>query len=228
MSRDHDLHNFQNRCRLFPLPGVVLFPHAVVPLHVFELCYRQMTEDALATDRLVTIVQPRAPDDDPVNDEPPVEEIACLGKIIDSERLKDGRYNILLLGLARVRLIREVTGGKLYREAEAELLKDEPAEAPEEPARSELIRLFQTVSQQQNVPEPQLASLLETGLSLGALTDIVAHALGLPATVKQAFLSDCRVGRRADGLIEILRHIAEHRPAPDRAPREFPPPFSAN
>jgi uncharacterized protein len=228
MSSDHDLRNFQNLCRLFPLPGVVLFPHAVLPLHIFEHRYREMTRDALASDRLVTIVQPRIPDDDPVNDEPPVEEIACLGKILNFERLDDGRYNFLLLGLKRVRLIREVPSGKPYRQAEAELLDDEPMNEPEEPRRSELARLFQTVSERQNVVNPELASLLETGLTLGALTDIVAHAIGLPAGVKQAFLSDCRVDRRADGLIEILRQVVGAHPPASREPRGFPPPFSAN
>ena len=58
-----DLTDFSNRCRLFPLPNLVLFPHAVLPLHIFEPRYRQMTEDALAGDQLVTIVQikPKAP-----------------------------------------------------------------------------------------------------------------------------------------------------------------------
>ena len=59
MDDDFDLKDFTNVCRLFPLPGVVLFPHAVLPLHIFEPRYRQMTEDALATDRLIAIVQLR-------------------------------------------------------------------------------------------------------------------------------------------------------------------------
>jgi uncharacterized protein len=228
MASDHDLHNFQNLCRLFPLPGVVLFPHAVLPLHIFEQRYRRMTEDALATDRFVTIVQPRAPDDDPVNNHPPVESIACLGKILNCERLDDGRYNFLLLGLKRVRLLREVENEKPYREAEAELLEDEPLEGSEEPRRSELVQLFQTVSQRQEKLDPDLASLLESRLALGALTDIVAHALGLPAAVKQAFLTDCHIDRRADGLIEILRHVAAQLPPVNREERGFPPAFSEN
>ena len=61
MDDDDDLRDFGNRSRLFPLPGVVLFPHAVLPLHIFEARYRQMTEDALGSDQLITIVQIRPP-----------------------------------------------------------------------------------------------------------------------------------------------------------------------
>jgi hypothetical protein len=59
MDFNSELCDFSNRCRLFPLPDVVLFPHALLPLHIFEPRYRQMTEDALASDRLVTMVQTR-------------------------------------------------------------------------------------------------------------------------------------------------------------------------
>jgi Lon protease-like protein len=228
MGVSYNLSEFQNLCRLFPLPGMVLFPHAVLPLHIFEHRYRQMTEDALATDRFVTIVQPSVPQDDPVNDEPPVEPIACLGKILNCERLEDGRYNFVLLGLKRVRLIREMPSTRLYRQAEAELLEDEPLQGSEEPRRSELLQLFRSISELQNVLEPELASLLESGLSLSTLTDIVAHALGLPAPIKQAFLADCHVENRADGLIEILRHVVAKVLRSRREPGVFPPPFSVN
>src|ERR1700722_7371434 len=110
-----ELYEFSNRCRLFPLPDVGLFPHAVLPLHIFEPRYRQMTEDALARDKLVTIVQWRAPFPTEKGAEPALEEIGCLGRILQHERLPDGRFNFLLLGRKRVRLGREIPGDKLYR-----------------------------------------------------------------------------------------------------------------
>jgi Lon protease-like protein len=225
---DDGLRAFRNVCRLFPLAGVVLFPHSVLPLHIFEPRYRQMTADALASDGLVTIVQPRPPDEEPLNNLPPLESVACLGKIIKHERLPDGRYNFLLLGLKRVRLIREVATKKLYRTAEAELLEDEPSTEPEEPRRSELIELFRAIGIRQDVLDPDLATLLDSALPLGALTDVVAHALGLPPGIKQAFLDDRRADRRADGLIEILRQVVDRTPGLARELRTFPPPFSAN
>ena len=98
MAEEPELREFRNVCRLFPLAGVVLFPHSVLPLHIFEPRYRQMTADALASDNLITIVQPRVPDEDSP-DRPPLESVACLGKIVKHERLLDGRFNFLLLGL---------------------------------------------------------------------------------------------------------------------------------
>src|SRR3954465_12071673 len=114
MDGDYDLRDFANVCRLFPLPKVVLFPHAVLPLHIFEPRYRQMTEDALAGDRLITMIQIRPRSEGETWREPvEIEEVGCLGRIIQHERLADGRFNMLLLGRKRVRILRELTGGKL-------------------------------------------------------------------------------------------------------------------
>jgi Lon protease-like protein len=126
MDFNAELGNFSNRCRLFPLPDVVLFPHALLPLHIFEPRYRQMTEDALAGDRLVTMVQIRPSVKGSRWVEPvPIMEVGCLGKIVQHERLADGRFNFLLLGCKRVRLKREIPGTTLYRIAEAEIMEDE-------------------------------------------------------------------------------------------------------
>src|ERR1700722_7272376 len=138
-----ELYEFSNRCRLFPLPDVVLFPHTLLPLHIFEPRYRQMTEDALAGDQLVTMVQIRpvvkgAPWVEPV----PIMDVGCLGKIIQHERLANGRFNFLLMGCKRVRLKGETSNAKLYRIAEAEIIEDEEADPAFESCRDELIELF--------------------------------------------------------------------------------------
>jgi hypothetical protein len=89
------------------------------------------------------------------------------------------------------------------------------------------VDLFKTVTLRAEAIDPDLASLLATGLSLGALTDVVAHSLGLPSGLKQAFLADCRVDRRADGLIGILRQVADQLPS-SLLLKRFPPTFSSN
>src|SRR3984957_14388099 len=124
MDDDYDLKDFGNITRLFPLPGVVLFPHAVLPLHIFESRYRQMTEDALACDRLITIVQIRPPGEWKSPSEPALEEVGCLGRIFKHERLPDGRFNFFLLGRTRVRLTHEIPSGKLYRTSEVQVVED--------------------------------------------------------------------------------------------------------
>jgi Lon protease-like protein len=83
MDFSSELPVFSNRRRLFPLPDVLLFPHALIPLHIFEPRYRQMTEDALAGDRLITMVQIRpAPKGSPWSEPVPITCVGCVGKIV--------------------------------------------------------------------------------------------------------------------------------------------------
>ena len=228
MDLDQELRDFRDECRLFPLPGAVLFPHAVLPLHIFEPRYRQMTQDALDSDRLVTIVRLR-PDLPPTAaDDPAIEPIGCLGKILNCERLPDGRFNFLLLGLSRVRIVAEVPSARLYRVAEAVRIPDERSAGPEEPRRSDLIRHFREVLRRQDLIDSDLNGLLEGQLPLGPLTDLVAHAMGLPPTMKQALLDETQAHRRADHLIEVLARLLGDEPISSGPSRDYPPPFSPN
>lgn len=229
MDDDLDLRHFSHRCRLFPLPNVVLFPHAVLPLHIFEPRYRQMAEDAVADDGFVTIVQYRNPTRGTVDalGYPPIETVACLGRILQHERLPDGRFNFLLLGRKRVRLLREVSAKKLYRVAEVEVLEDVDVESPG-PYRSELNRLFRMALERQGSFDNELMSLLDSKLPLGVLCDIIGHALGLPPEMKQSLLGEVDVMTRVDFLVSLLRKMAAvpYDPTGDRP--GFPPPFSLN
>jgi Lon protease-like protein len=226
MDDDCDLQSFSGRCRLFPLPRVVLFPHAILPLHIFEPRYKQMTEDALADDRLVTIVQLRSSGSPPGQSlgAPPIEVVGCLGQIVQHERLADGRFNFLLLGRRRVRFRHEILSDRLYRIAEADVLEDVEADPSEESLRPELISLFCQVFERQHAPEPDLRAIVESALPLGVLTDIMAHALGLPEGFKQQLLSEPHVGPRVQQLFHIMRSVLA---LPIDA-RNFPPPFSVN
>jgi Lon protease-like protein len=230
MDDDLDLRHFSGRCRLFPLPRLVMFPHTVLPLHIFEPRYRQMTEHALADDHLVTIVQllPSATGTADTLGAPPIETIGCLGRIIQHERLPDGRFNFLLLGRKRVRLTRELPPETLYRIAEGEILDDDYASEPEEPRRSDLIRLLQKALVRQGGAAPELAALLDHPLPLGALTDIIAHALDLPIELKQKLLAETHVPRRADTLRHVVGQLLEKHEGAAPGWLSFPPPFSCN
>jgi Lon protease-like protein len=225
---DHDLCEFANVCRLFPLPKVVLFPHAVLPLHIFEPRYRQMTEDALAGDKLVTIVQWRAPFPTRQGVEPALEEIGCLGRILQHERLPDGRFHFLLLGRKRVRLGRELPMDRLYRLAEAEILEDENTELPQEPCIEEITRLFRQVFERQGTFDRDMSDLLESKMPLGTLTDLIAFALGLPPAIKQQLLVETRVDRRGQFLVQLLQQVVARESRRGDGSAAFPPPFSAN
>src|SRR5438094_2455530 len=99
------LDQFDGTARLFPLPNLVLFPHVIQPLHIFEPRYRQMTADALDGDGLIAlaILQPDWEKD--YEGKPAIYPVACLGKIVADQRLEDGRYNLLLRGLRRARVL---------------------------------------------------------------------------------------------------------------------------
>ena len=226
MNEDFDLRDFRGVTRLFPLPGVVMFPHVVLPLHVFEPRYRQMTRDALADDSLISIVQVRPDADWTGAVEPELEAIGCLGRILRHDALPDGRFNFLLLGRKRVRLVEEVEATTLYRQARVEILEDlEPTDPG--PLRADLVSLFLEVTR----PHPELAELIEHDLSPGALCDLLAHGLGLPAEFKQRLLGETDVESRVEAFASVLRSLGGLPPKPP-SPRAHPfppgPPFSVN
>jgi len=229
MDIDFDLRDFANQCRLFPLSNIVLFPHALLPLHIFEPRYRQLTEDSLATDRLVTMVQVAPPPKGSPWAEPvPIMGVGCLGRIVQHERLPDGRFNFLLLGCKRVRLVREHPSVKLYRIAEAEILDDQESDQPLEPRRKQLLDLFCKVFEKRHRLDDDLAKRLNSPIPLGVLSDIIAHALGLPPGIKQELLSETRVDRRVETLRVLLQTIIDTISAEEKLSRSFPPPFSVN
>src|SRR6476619_1113100 len=94
--------------RLFPLPNLVFFPHVMQPLHIFEPRYRQMTTDALAGDRFIAMVLPLPGWEKDYAGAPALHPIGCIGKITADQVLDDGRFNLLLRGLARVKIVSEV------------------------------------------------------------------------------------------------------------------------
>ncbi|PSJ41556.1 LON peptidase substrate-binding domain-containing protein [Allosphingosinicella deserti] len=103
------------RIPIFPLAGALLFPRAQLPLHIFEPRYRAMIRDAMAGDRLIGMIQPRDQQEPPA-----LFETGCLGRIESVEELEDGRFNIVLEGLTRFRVTREIEAETLYRQIEAD------------------------------------------------------------------------------------------------------------
>ncbi|HEX7711554.1 MAG TPA: LON peptidase substrate-binding domain-containing protein [Sphingomonadaceae bacterium] len=107
------------RLSIFPLSGAVLFPGLQLPLHIFEPRYRALVSDALARDRRIAMIQPQAPAENA-----PLFEVGCVGKIGEVEALEDGRFNIVLAGESRFRLLRELPVATPFRQIEAELIAD--------------------------------------------------------------------------------------------------------
>src|SRR5947207_3886214 len=109
---------------LFPLPNVVLFPNVFLPLHIFEPRYREMVADALSTDRMIGMVLLRPGWERDYEGRPPIYPIGCSGVITHADRLADGRYNIVLRGLDRFRVIEEDASRSSYRRAIVEPLRE--------------------------------------------------------------------------------------------------------
>src|SRR4051812_34602219 len=129
---------------LFPLPNVVLFPRAVLPLHVFEERYKAMTADALRGDRQIAMALLKPGWERDYYSRPAIEPVVCIGTILTHERLPDGKYNFLLQGHTRARVAREIAGGKDYRLATLEpVVEAEAMEIDLEADRRRLAGMFE-------------------------------------------------------------------------------------
>ena len=129
--------DFSGCVRLFPLPNLVLFPHVVQPLHVFEPRYCEMLQDALAGDRLIAmLLLEQGWEHQYLHFRHPISQVACVGKILSHTPTEDQRHNILLVGMKRARIVRELEPLRPFREAAVELLEDlyPPDEAEQRPA----------------------------------------------------------------------------------------------
>jgi Lon protease-like protein len=224
MSDSSPAIEFSGTVKLFPLPNLVMFPHVVQGLHIFEPRYRQLMADALADDKLMAVVQLKPGCEDECEKAPPIETMACLGRVTWHVQLPDGGYNLRLRGISRVRILEETPNDRLYRTARVELVPDcwtaSPAElqALREGLAAEVLNQFD----EDGASRKQLEELFQGNLLLGQVCDLLAYALPLGPETKQALLNEEWADRRAAAMIAALRT------ATARANRKFPPEFSAN
>ena len=108
---------------LFPLPTTVFYPNTFLPLHIFEPRYRNMVTDALEGEGKIGMILLKTRWENDYNDSPEIMTVGCVGKIERHSQLPEGKYNILLSGLHRFRILQEI-GGKLYRQAQIEILEE--------------------------------------------------------------------------------------------------------
>jgi Lon protease-like protein len=98
---------------VFPLPGVLLLPSGNLPLNIFEKRYLKMVEDALGTNRMIGMIQPRG------GDETRLYDVGCAGKITEFRETDDGRYLITLTGISRFKIDEELKTNTPYRQVRA-------------------------------------------------------------------------------------------------------------
>lgn len=233
-----DLHSavewpedFCGRVRLFPLPNLVLFPHVVQPLHIFEPRYCEMLTDSMANDRLIAMALLEPGWEAQYHKKPPIASVVCIGKVITHTPTADHRHNILLAGLRRARIVRELEcGERTYRQADVELLVDAyPGESQE--ARTEaqdlLLDMFSQLVPDGLGVQESFQQLIGSQLPLGILTDVITFTLSLPLPIKQHLLAEANVDVRCRILSRCLKELLRSREAHDPN-SDFPPRFSSN
>lgn len=227
---EFDAATFSGVARLFPLPNLVLYPHVMQPLHIFEERYREMLEDALATDKLIAMSVLKPGWEPDYDSRPPIAEYACLGKVAAHHRLEDGHYNVLLLGVERVRIVQEMDPLRSFRQARVEIVEDcydFESISDKKRMQEKLLAAFRKhLPCTCQLPE-QLEEMLSRHLPLGLLTDLAAYTLPLETDVKCRLLSECRVSVRAQTLLEQVRRLAAASGG-SKKQQPFPPRFSDN
>jgi len=198
---------------LFPLPGFTLFPGTRVPLHVFEPRYRKLVADVLEKDRLLALPQLKPGYEPAYYGKPEVFPICGAGRIVEHVELPDGRYNILVEGIARVRLVEEANVPTLYRSARFERLDEHSGSAAL--VLNALSTELQALCGRLERKLPALSSVqgaFKEAATPGAVADRVAAALVADPTERQALLDELDPGVRLERLIAHLHEVSSALP----------------
>lgn len=186
---------------IFPLEDAMLFPDVSRPLHIFEPRYRAMVADALAGNRIIGMVTLRPGYEPNYEGRPPIYPIGCAGEITDVERLPDGRYNIVLRGLVKFRVVDE-DQSQLYRLARVDAMPEAPNEGEKESLhkqRHHLEALVTDPGSDRRVP-PEIPDV--------EVINAIAGHVPLAAGERQALLEAQGVVARSQKLIELLERKA--------------------
>jgi Lon protease-like protein len=215
---------------LFPLPNVVLFPRAILPLHIFEERYKAMTADALAGDGQIAMALLRPGWEKSYYGRPTIEPVVCVGKILSSEKLPDGKYNFLLQGQVRARVVREFAAGHLpYRIARLESLDESLVmEIDLADVRDRLVQLFNDGPLNRACLARQFRQMLTSPLTTADIMDQIAFNLLDDISLKQSLLCERDVRTRAQKVLRSLQDVAERLPKPPAVlvgagPEDFAP-----
>jgi len=104
--------NLPNKIPIFPLSNFIIFPKTSVPLNIFEPRYIQMIDDVMKGEKIIGMVQTKKKN----SDIPTLYDIGCAGKISNFEKTEDGRYLIIIIGISRFKIEKEIITKKKYRE----------------------------------------------------------------------------------------------------------------
>lgn len=190
------------RLSVFPLGGALLFPRMHLPLHIFEPRYRAMISDALARDRRIGMIQPRD-----AASPPALFDIGCVGRIAEVEALDDGRFDIVLEGLARFAVLRELDVTTPFRQVEAEL---------ETVGESEILALAERAALE--IESRRFADGLGYAVDWEAVSRLddeslvngIAQIAPFDAASKQALLEADTLSERSELIVQLMQFYGRH------------------
>lgn len=189
----------RQRISLFPLAGALLFPGSHLPLHIFEPRYKALVSDALARDRLIGMIQPCEE-----GRKPKLYSMGCLGRITECEALNDGGFNIILLGLGRFHVQKELEVTTPFRQVEADV----------EPDKGDLIEVLApaaraAVEQEARRFADHLGYLVDwsavSKLDDMALVNGIAQVAPFDVAAKQSLLEADTLDERVDRVIQLMQ-----------------------
>jgi uncharacterized protein len=189
------------RVPIFPLPGAILFPRSQLPLHIFEPRYREMVRDAVEGAGRIGMIQPHRLDDD---NQAPLYDVGCVGELVGLEELEDGRFNIVLLGSNRFRLLKEAEVDASYRcaEVDIEAFNDEEPQPLSLGQRAEVEREARRLGDAMGLAVDWSAvNRLDDEMLVNAIAQVAPFDVG----AKQALLEQSGLADRADLLVQLMQ-----------------------
>ena len=189
------------RVPLFPLGGAILFPRSQLPLHIFETRYREMVKDAIDGAGRIAMIQPLRDDED---NKAPLYEVGCVGDIVGIEELDDGRFNIVLLGSDRFRLLRESESDSAYRCAEVDIGAFDDGDPPPLSLgqRAEVEREARRLGDARGLAIDWAGvNRLDDEMLVNAIAQVAPFDIG----AKQALLEEATLAGRADLLVQLMQ-----------------------
>jgi Lon protease-like protein len=206
-----ELLNLPELVPLFPLPGVVLFPHTIIPLHIFEPRYREMTADALAGERVLAIALLK-PGWEPLyyTARAPIHQTVGVGHILESEQVAEGNYNVLLRGVGRA-LVLEELGERAYRRARVQPVETY-CSADDTSAGELRSALFAAIRRNPGLDpglRRQWLRLRDADVPLNELADLLAAGVPGDAELRQCLLDEADALVRGQMLLEQIRVLGE-------------------
>ena len=190
------------RLSIFPLPGALLFPRAHLPLHIFEPRYRALVADASARDRRIAMIQPQ---DRPDGGTSALFDVGCVGRIDQVEALDDGRFNLILEGVQRFRMVRELEVTTPFRQIEADLdLFVDDLEEPDPLSSAERASLEIEARQFAEARGYQIDWEGVGRLDDETLVNGIAQIAPFDVSSKQAMLEADTLAERAELIVQLL------------------------